>query len=298
MRILVTGAAGLVGSNLCHKLVEIGYNVTGIDNLQFGYEKNLPKGMNFFHRGIHQFHYEVNNYDVLVSCHTANIIYAINNPIATWETNCIDTVELFSKFRGKIIYTSTSSIYGDSDIVPTPEDAPLKMTNAYARSKYVAELFLKDRGNYTTLRLTNTYGRFQYPDHPFSGVMGKLIGNALKGNKSVIYGDGSQTRDFVYVDDVADAIIKAIELPALNTEINIGTGKETSINGLVEAVKEMIPNVDVEYSEGRPIDNINRRCLDIKKAEQLLNWLPRTDVKEGIKLMVEWLSLSPTTCQK
>ena len=196
MRIIVSGAAGVIGSNLCHKLLELGYDVTGLDNLQFGYADNLPKGMNFFERGIHQFHYEVNNYDVFVSCHTANIIYAMEQPLKTWETNCTDTIELFQRFKGKIIYTSTSSIYGNAPVIPTTEDSPLNMTNAYARSKYVPELFLQDRGNYTTLRLTNTYGRHQRPDHPYSGAIGKMIGSAAVSNTLVLRQEDGRAAEF------------------------------------------------------------------------------------------------------
>lgn len=299
MRIAVTGAAGFVGSNLCHKLWMSGYDVTGVDNLQFGYEDNLPKDMPFKKYGIDAMYYVLNDYDIIVSCHTANIIYAMTNPMETWHTNCADTIEMFGKFNGKIIYTSTSSIYGNAPAIPTPEDSPLNMTNSYARSKYAPELFLRDRGNYTTLRLTNTYGRFQRPDHPYSGIIGKMVGAALNGEKIKIYGDGSQTRDFIYVDDVVDAIIKAIELPALNTEINIGTGKETSVIDVANEIALEIPDMqEWEFVDGRPIDNITRRCLDIKKAEQLLDWSPRVNLREGIKRTIEWLSSTPTTYQK
>lgn len=298
MKILVTGSAGFIGGNLCHKLWMAGYDVTGVDNLQFGYEDNMPNDMPFKKYGIDAMYYVLNNYDIIVSCHTANIIYAMTNPMKTWETNCNDTIEMFSKFNGKVIYTSTSSIYGNAPAIPTPEDSPLNMTNAYARSKYAPELFLQDRGNYTTLRLTNTYGRFQRPDHPYSGVIGKMIGSAMNGDKVRIYGDGSQTRDFIYVDDVVDAIIKAIELPALNTEINIGTGKETSIKQLADTVSHHFNNFQVEYVNGRPIDNITRRCLDIKKAEQLLDWSPRVNLEKGVRRTIEWLSSTPTTYQK
>jgi nucleoside-diphosphate-sugar epimerase len=98
------------------------------------------------------------------------------------------------------------------------------------------------------------------------------------------------------VDDVVDAIIKAIELPALNTDINIGTGVETSIKELPDIISEYV-DLNVEYVEGRAIDNISRRCLDIKKAEQLLDWSPRVSLREGIEKTIEWIS-SLTTCQK
>ena len=103
MRILVTGAAGFVGSNLCHKLWMSGYDVTGIDNLQFGYEDNLPKDMPFYKMSVGDVNKFANRFDILVSCHTANIIYAMNNPMETWQTNCNDTIEMFGNFKGKII---------------------------------------------------------------------------------------------------------------------------------------------------------------------------------------------------
>lgn len=298
MKILVTGSAGFIGGNLCHKLWMAGYDVTGVDNLQFGYEDNMPKDMPFKKYGIDAMSYVLNDYDIIVSCHTANIIYAMTNPMETWQTNGNYTIDMFNNFNGRIIYTSTSSIYGNAPVIPTPEDSPLNMTNAYARSKYAPELFLQDRGNYTTLRLTNTYGRFQRPDHPYSGVIGKMIGSAMKGEKVKIYGDGSQTRDFIYVDDVVDAVIKAIQLPALNTEINIGTGKETSIKQVADIVSQHFNDFHVEYVDGRPIDNITRRCLDIKKAEQLLDWSPRVNLENGIRKTIEWLASTPTTYQK
>lgn len=266
MKILVTGSAGFIGGNLCHKLWMAGYDVMGLDNLQFGYKDNMPKDMPFYLMSVGDVNKFANRFDIIVSCHTANIIYAMTNPMETWQTNGNDTIGMFSNFNGRIIYTSTSSIYGNAPVIPTPEDSPLNMTNTYARSKYAPELFLQDRGNYTTLRLTNTYGRFQRPDHPYSGVIGKMIGSAMKGEKVKIYGDGSQTRDFIYVDDVVDAVIKAIQLPALNTEINIGTGKETSIKQVADTVSQHFNNFQVEYVDGRPIDNITRRCLDIKKS--------------------------------
>ena len=126
-----------------------------------------------------------------------------------------------------------------------------------------------------------------------------MVGAALNGEKIKIYGDGSQTRDFIYVDDVVDAIIKAIELPTLNTEINIGTGKETSVIDVANEIALEIPDMqEWEFVDGRPIDNITRRCSNIKKAEQLFDRSPRVNLREGIKRTIEWLSSMPTTYQK
>jgi len=289
-KIWISGCAGFVGSNLVKHLLQAGYKVGGCDSLQFGYADNLPKDFKFTAKPMHECLYEAMGYDILVHCATANIIYAQDKPLDTHLINNIDTVEFFNIFKRKIIYTSTSSVYGNADQLPTPEDAPKKMTNAYARSKYCAELFLQDRGNYTTLRLTNTYGSKQRPDHAYSGVLGKVLGAMLNETEIEIYGDGNQTRDFIYVDDVCMAIIKAIELPALNTEINIGTGVETSVNELIKIASEInYRSFTTRNVKPREIDTVDRRCLDISKAKQLLGWHPKTSLSEGIKNTTKWV---------
>lgn len=289
-KIFITGCAGFVGSNVVKRLIELGHTVGGCDSMMFGYEKNLPEDFKFTKFDISGLELSDLDWDILVSCHTANIIFAQRNEIHTHQINTLDTIELFRDFRGKIIYTSTSSVYGNAEQFPTKEDAPIKLTNAYARSKYCAELFLQDRGDYSTLRLTNVYGTNQRPDHPYSGVMGKVLNTMLHGGEISVYGDGQQTRDFVYVDDVVDAIVKAIDLPAQNTEINIGTKIETSVNQLIK-IAEQYQNEEYKIRNVTPraIDTVDRRCLDNSKALELLGWSPKTDIHLGIAKTVDWL---------
>jgi UDP-glucose 4-epimerase len=290
-KIFITGCAGFVGSNVVKRLIELGHEVSGCDDLSFGYRQNLPEDFIFDQDDISNIEdFQIEGFDALVSCHTANIIFAQTHPIATHHTNTLDTINLFRQFDGKIIYTSTSSVYGNAEQLPTKEDTPIKLTNAYARSKYCAELFLQDRGDYTTLRLTNVYGTNQRPDHPYSGVMGKVLNTMLHGGEISVYGDGQQTRDFVYVDDVVDAIVKAIDLPAQNTEINIGTGIETSVNQLIK-IAEQYQNEEYKIRNVTPraIDTVDRRCLDNSKALELLGWSPKTDIHSGIAKTVDWL---------
>lgn len=289
-RIYVSGCAGFIGSNIFNYLTEAGFDVDGCDNLQFGYRENVLSD-NWQALDFDELVGKICNYDILIHCATSNIIYAQENPIETHKNNTIKTINLFEQFRGKIIYLSTSSVYGDADVLPTPEAAPKNLTNAYARSKYCAELFLRDRGNYTTLRLTNVYGINQRPDHPYSGVIGKVLDAMLNTGEIKIYGDGKQTRDFVYVGDVVDAVIRAIELPVQNTEINIGTGIETSVNDLIKISEEIVGSNYLAYNtEPRSIDNINRRCLDNWLARELLGWSPKTTMREGLKITAAWLA--------
>lgn len=291
--VVVTGAAGFVGGNLTKTLLERGYRVTGIDNLQFGYKQNLPEHENFcfvqtdFNYLDEQFY---SKFDVLVHCACANIIYAIKEHIKTFEVNALHTQKLFQKFHGKIIYTSTASIYGNAKKIPTAEDAPYDCYNAYDTSKYIGELFLAQRGNYTTLRLSNVYGINQHPEHPYSGVIGKMIGLSLKNEPIQIVGNGEQTRDFTYIDDTVNALAMAIEQDAKNCEINIASGIETKIIDLAGIILFHTGGTRQPiHIEKRGIDGIERRCLNIERAEKLLKWKPQVQLTDGICGTVEWM---------
>jgi UDP-glucose 4-epimerase len=290
MKIIITGAAGFVGSNLFNKMVELGYDVEGIDNLSFGFKENVKAGKlwtaDFSKMPVDFWE----KYDVLVHLATANIIFAMNNEVKTFETNSLNTIDLFKKFgKKKIVYTSTTSIYGNADYYPTNEYAPHKCYNAYDTSKYIAELCLQQY-NYTTLRLSNVYGPNQRPQSAFSGVIGKMIGKALAGETIEIFGDGKSTRDYTYVDDVVQAIIMAIEQEPKKMAINIASGKETSANDLAKHIlvllgKEYEHEItkNVKYLEPRKIDFITRRCLQVECANYVLGWQPKTNLLDGLK---------------
>lgn len=290
--IVITGVAGFVLSNAARALYEAGgYEVYGIDNMKFGNIKNIPQGIAY---SIMDFNdsYEklLNTYDVLVHGATSNIIYAMEHVPETIVNNAVNTIKLFQKFKGKIIYISTASVYSSASVFPTPETAQLFSTNAYDGSKLTAELYLKQRGNYTTLRLSNVYGYNQRAENPYCGVVSKFIESAMKGESVTMIGNGSQTRDFTFVDDVSKAIIMAIEQPAQDTEINIATGIETQIRNLAVEIFRAADKVPkFEFVQKRKIDNIDRRCLDISKAKELLNWSPQTSLKEGLEKTIKWV---------
>lgn len=289
-KIYCTGIAGFVASNLAQKLYERGYQFYGCDNLKFGYVKNLGDSIFYSEKSFADLDSEyLNTFDTLVHCATTNIIYAQQHCLETFQNNAAETLRLFERFKGKIIYTSTASVYGNAEVFPTPETVGVYTHGAYDTSKFISELYLKKRGNYTTLRLSNVYGENQHPDHPYSGVIGKMIGAALKNEPIRIYGDGTHTRDFTYCDDVSEAIIRAVEQPSLNDVINIATGIETSSNDLCKMIWRILdkPNKYVREAP-RNIDNVYRRCLDISKAERLLGWKPTVTLEDGIKKTIEW----------
>ena len=294
--IIVTGAAGFIGSNLCRALHSEGIGVIGIDDFSFGTSKNLVKGMTFFDKGFEYFtrigfdgHYSFSEDDTLVHLAAANIIYCQDHPVETVKVNAERTLEFFKHVPCKIVFTSTSSVYGDATIFPTPEDAEIKTNNVYSVSKRAVELYLEKRGNYTALRLSNVYGPNQRPENPYCGVIGKLIEASYRRKPFFINGDGSDTRDFTYVDDVVDALIRAIFMPALDTVANIGSTAETSIAELVDQVQVITgKKLKTVHAPARSIDGISRRCLSINRATALLRYNPKTDLRQGLKNTVEW----------
>lgn len=291
-KILLTGACGFVGSNIAKRLVSDGYNCINVDNFSFGNKKNtlnIPVRNTDFKNLTES---ELNKFDILIHCATSNIIYAMRKPIQTFQNNATNTIRLFQKFKGRIIYTSTASVYGQASVIPTPEDGEINTNNAYDQSKYIAELFLQQRGNYTTLRLSNVYGVNQRADNPFCGVIGRLVYNALNNQRIRINGDGTQTRDYTYIDDVVDSIMKALVKKSLNTEINIATGRETDILQLIKIINKYIGNIcrpNIKYIDKRKIDGITRRGLSIKKANKLLKWSPDISLEQGIKKTIHWM---------
>lgn len=283
-KILIIGFAGFIGSNIFRRLKEK-HAVIGIDDLSFGNLKNIESNYGWSVSCISKLEKSfLDTFDMIISSYCSNIIYAMDNGIVTYENNIINGMKCFSKFKGKIIYLSTSSVYGNPTKIPTPENYSGELYGAYAISKYVMEEYLKIRGNYTTLRLSNVYGPNQRPDNPYCGVVNKFIYNKLKGIKSPIHSTVRSSRDYTYVCDVVDAIERCVGLPALETEINIGTSIETTMKKLVYII-----GCDYEIVEAREIDNITRRRLNIDKAKKLLDWQPETSLDEGIKKTEEWI---------
>ena len=291
MKILVIGAAGFIGSNLIHRLIKQEISHVGIDNLRFGYRENLPPICNFVkqdQKEIDAATMHTHGYDVMVHVACSNIIYAMENPVQTMINNAVNTIQVMSRFKGKIVYTSTASVYGNSRSIPTYESDRIRLSNAYDTSKRIVEQYLQARGNFTTLRLSNVYGPRQRPENPYCGVIGKFM-EQFRDNKPItIFGDGQQTRDYTYVLDVIDAIMEAIQAKPLETELNIATGKETSVMELAELIAGK--QYDFRFVPARRIDKIERRCLHIANARRLLNWKPKYTLQEGIDQTMKFLS--------
>jgi UDP-glucose 4-epimerase len=312
MRTLVTGAAGFIGSTLVDRLLEEGHQVTGVDNLSAGPRvTNLESAHRQNGSGRFTFvavdvrHPELSdvvagsNPDVVF--HLAaqvDVRRSVEDPLFDARNNVLGTINLLEASRRarvpRIIYaTSGGARYGAPATLPATEDTPVDTLSPYAAAKVAGELYMRAyAGMYglapICLALANVYGPRQDP-HGEAGVVA-LFGSAMiSGRPTTIYGDGSATRDYVYVDDVVTAFLCAADAPVTTGTFNIGTGVQTSVTELHQLIAEA---VDVsrppDHAEART-GEVHASALDPTRAGRVLGWKPDTDLTEGIKRTVDWL---------
>lgn len=299
---LVTGGAGFIGSHLVDRLVDEGYRVSIVDDLATGKLKNLNHHATFHHISITSpglqdvFNREQPDL-VFHLAAQSSVSKSVEKPIHDNEVNVLGTLRLLEESRRsgvqKIIYSSTGgALYGEPEVVPCPDDAPVSPISPYGMSKYMAEQYLdfyarQHRLNFTTLRYGNVYGPRQDPNGE-AGVVAIFVSAMLKGQRPRIYGDGNQTRDFVSVDDIVEANIAAIAR-GNRQALNIATGRLTSVNELYETLKDITGfRWDADHGPARTGD-VYRISLDCSRAEKELGWAPRTELVDGLARTVEYL---------
>jgi len=301
---MVTGGAGFVGSNIVKALVEqYGADVTVFDDLFTGTLVHL-KGIH--HRFIKG---SVEDADLLLECtkgmdvvfHLAarNIIVSNKNPREDLSVNVVGSFNVYDAcLKNKVervVYSSTSSIYGNPSSIPVSEDDRKSFLSFYSASKFSGEVYAKAFYEVfdlpvTIIRYSNVYGYNQAPSNPYCGVIGKFIDQALKAEPLRIHGDGEQTRDFTFIDDAVQATIAAaVYEKGIGNIYNIGTGVETSVNRLAELIVEITgSDVAVEHIDKRDIDNIRRRVVNIERTRHDLRYQPLTTLKDGLTKTIEW----------
>lgn len=288
--IIITGAAGFIGSNLANYLNKnCKEPIICIDNLKFGSRKNLNDSIYLYEQDFRCLPLKTCYDDVLVHLATFNINYASVHPEETFINNANNTIELFNSFPGKIIYISSASIYGDPVTFPVSESHRIRPENAYAISKLTPELILQERGNFTTLRLSNVYGRNARPEL-YCGVIGWIIRAAIKHETFKLINHGDDTRDFVYIDDVISAILIAIDKLPINCAVNICTGIETRIKDIMSEISAISgEEIRTIEEKAHKKDNILRRVLDPKRANHLLSWNHIFSLNEGLVEYYIWM---------
>ncbi len=302
-RVLVTGGAGFVGSNLVRRLLEERAAVTVLDDLFTGRRENLPaEGLAFVEGSVCDpptVERVIAGQEIVIHAAARNIVVSTRNPREDFETNIGGTLNVLLAARaagvGRVVYTSSTSVYGNPRYLPINEDDPLSLLTPYAVSKLAGEnyctAFYESYGMPTTaVRYSNVFGRGQDPANPYCGVVAKFIEALFQGKPPLIHGDGNQTRDFTYVDDAVEAtLLAATSDRAVGEVFNVGTGVETRVNQLAEALIR-ITGVAVQpaRTDRRDVDNIRRRVVNIEKTRRLLRWIPEVTLEEGLRRTVEW----------
>jgi UDP-glucose 4-epimerase len=300
VKVLVTGGAGFIGSHVVDKLVSSGYGVRVIDNLSTGKLSNIKghigSGRVDFVRG------DIKDVEFVRKCtrdvgavvHLAAITsvpFSVSNPDFTYDTNIAGTLNLLISCAeekvGKFVFISSCAVYGDPQCLPVNEKCPTSPISPYAESKLAAEHFClgfheKRLLKSVVLRLFNVYGPRQGVND-YSGVMTRFVDRTKQRLPLVVYGDGSQTRDFVHVCDVVEAVLSSLEnRDAEGEAFNIGSGKPTSVLELAEAVLELTGlNLEILYDKPR-LGDIKQSYADISKAENLLRYRPKLSLREGL----------------
>lgn len=311
-RVLVTGGAGFIGSHIVDRLLGEGFTVGVLDSMITGSHDNLKaagKGVSFHDvdiRDASSIEKVVSGYDSIVhEAALVSVTRSVEDPLTTNAVNVDGTVNLLraavhAKAK-KFVYASSSSVYGDSATLPKTEDMVTRPISPYGVSKLSAELycaaFARVYGIQTVaLRYFNVFGPRQRPG-PYGGVIPAVIKKALSGDRPVIYGDGEQSRDFTYVEDVAEANLQALkhDLPA-GSVFNIGGGEPHSINELVAKVLEAVGRTDLEPQHLPPrMGDIRDSFADISRAASQLGYRPKFGFEEGLRQTVAWFRSGETT---
>jgi len=308
--ILITGGAGFIGSHLTEELLNHGEKIIVIDDLSTGKLENIPKHENltFIKENIADKNTIKNLFDsypiktVYHLAAIASVQKSIEQPEETHKTNFDATLFLLEKSKNhgvnKFVFASSAAVYGDLPELPKREDMPVKPLTPYGVDKYASERYVLNSShlynlNATALRFFNVYGERQDPSSPYSGVISIFIDRTIKhlnGEKTeiIIYGNGKQTRDFIYVKDIVKALLIAAQSPKSNGKVfNVGTGKETSLLQLLETIKEITGSIPpVRFAPPRKGD-IKRSYADISKIRNL-GFQPRYSLKEGLNKLISW----------
>jgi UDP-glucose 4-epimerase len=229
-----------------------------------------------------------------------NIVVSTKYPELDFEVNARGVFNVLLAARNhrikRIIYASSASIYGNPKYLPINEDDYVSILNPYAAGKSAGEnycfaFYETYKIPMVILRYSNVYGINQRPENPYSGVVSKFFKLAMEGKATQIHGDGEQTRDFTYVDDVVEATLLAAVSPKAEGEVfNVSSGIETSINRLAKLISELNGNsLEAIHIDRRDIDNIRRRVLNIEKIRHALRWIPSTTLEIGLQKTYQWL---------
>ena len=314
-KVLVTGGAGFIGSNLCQALLDKNNKVTCLDNFETGKKANIAdfeshKNFRLIEgdiRNIADCEKAVKGIDyVLHQAALGSVPRSINDPITSNDVNISGFLNMLVASRDagikRFVYAASSSTYGDSESMPKVEDIIGRPLSPYAITKYVnelyADIFSKTYGLETIgLRYFNVFGRKQDPNGAYAAVIPKFVSMLMSGESPVINGDGNYSRDFTYIDNVIQANLLSLvtqKKEAINTIYNVAFGDRNTLNDLVGYLKEYlsefdatISNIEIEYGPNR-VGDITHSHASVLKAKNNLNYAPQFSLQQGLKEAVKW----------
>jgi UDP-glucose 4-epimerase len=302
LKVLITGGAGFIGSNVADGLLEKSYKVVIVDDLSNGKKESISREAKFYKcdirdKKLHSI-FKAEKPDIVIhNAAQASVRVSVEDPLMDADVNIIGGLNVISACRihniKKIIFASSGgTVYGEQKYFPADEKHPTSPISPYGVAKLATENYLyyfyKTYGLiYISLRYANIYGPRQDP-YGEAGVVAIFSNKMINGKNPTINGDGLQTRDYVYVGDAVNANLKAIESNFVGP-LNIGTGKETNVVELLKILKEVSGKDDVEEIHGPPKEGEQRRSqLSYELAEKVLGWRPGVSLEEGLKLTYRW----------
>lgn len=314
-KILVTGGAGFIGSNLCEALLNLGNKVSCLDNFATGKRENIADLL--ANSNFTLFEGDIRNLDdclkasegvdyILHQAALGSVPRSIKDPIATNDVNIGGFLNMLVAARDngikRFVYAASSSTYGDSETMPKVEDVIGKPLSPYAITKYVnelyADIFSKTYGIETIgLRYFNVFGRKQDPNGAYAAVIPKFVSQLMKGEAPVINGDGNYSRDFTYIDNIIQANVLSLTTTnekAINTVYNVAFGDRNTLNDLMSYLKEYLSELDTGVADVNVIYGPNRAGdiphshASIQKAKNNLKYNPQFSLQQGLKEAIGW----------
>lgn len=298
--VLITGACGFIGHNVCLKLIENAYDVICLDIRKAEFVDQL--GLKFIQSDLQDLRViSEKAYDIDAIVHLASTVTlesSNENVLNDVKSNLENAIKLMdfavtADIKKFVFMSSGGTVYGNPTEVPIPETHATEPICSYGITKLAIEKYMRLyhqlHGLETcAIRLANPYGRFQNPNAK-QGLIPIFCRKALNDEEITIFGDGSIERDFIYVDDLSDAMLKILEYDGQLDEINIGSGTSASINKILCTIStELDKNLNIKYQHGRAFD-VKKNLLSIKRAEEVLNWKPQVSLQQGIEKTLKFM---------
>ena len=322
---LVTGVGGFIGSNILEKLLILNQKIVGLDNFERGYKQNINQAISDANKTTaknlnNNFEFidgDIRNLEdckkacegvdyVLHQAALGSVARSIEDPISTTNSNINGFLNILKASNDasvkKFIYASSSSVYGDHESLPKKEDIIGNPLSPYAITKRANELYAQNFSklfniNTIGLRYFNVFGKRQDPKGDYAAVIPKWIDSIVNSKPIIINGDGKTSRDFCYIENVVQInILAAFQTSKNKYEVyNVAYGQQTSLNDLIDIIKSAVSQINLDYEKSSPIiykdfrkGDVRHSLADITKAKNILKYVPSIDVRNGLKLYIEW----------